>query len=373
MLLVFALVASLAAFVYNLPFLHLQELNSPPVNNEHCKLIKQGAIEDMVFDENNLLMYFGEGAGKHRRVWYPPVGLFGQSDNDEIYRDKLYSYDVSGAGHQPKELKITNYDGQDFVSHGMSLLPVEGENRNLLYVVNHQRSGSVISIFSHVLDEDHVTHVFDVKSDILKTPNAVVGVTPNEIYATNDRYFKSAKYAKFNIIVNLFRTLNAVHCKFDIEANTTQCTNLYPRKLYYGNGIEILPKRREVVVADSMEGAFYRYPLAADNSVIAKDSVHHFIGKAIDNVRRVPGTSDFVVTIFPNFKEVMSHMIKHRGDVSAAALLFKESNNYTEPEVLYHDSRQDIKFLTIFGYVPQTKKLYSGSVAYEGLLECDVN
>ncbi|KAJ1850852.1 hypothetical protein LPJ73_003255 [Coemansia sp. RSA 2703] len=72
-----------------------------------------------------------------------------------------------------------------------------------LMFVNHQRSGSGISIFTHRLGTSYIQHVKTVKSPLLPSPNDVVATSRRTFYATNDMRHGSGIMRKIEILFGM--------------------------------------------------------------------------------------------------------------------------------------------------------------------------
>lgn len=371
---------------------HMLPLASGPrVNHSHCKLLKEvGSVEDVVADETTGLVYLGSGTTKGRSKYFPGMSNHDHNvDNPETYRDKIYQFNP--VTEQFKQLTIEGYDGQDFVSHGISMIPSEdpiNDNSNYLFFVNHKRSGSVISVFKHKKGTDTVEFLHEFKHDKIFTPNSVAAISINEIYLTNDHYYKNKIGKTLEILVPYFANSNILHCIRDEKTKTSSCSIAVDR-LKYANGIEYIPGRSEIVLAESATGRVTIFPRVSlpvpsvDTGAIETVSILDttksrsiYAGSYIDNVRRVPGTNDFVVATFPDQAKTVNLLAKKKGfaeiPLPAMALYFKESNNYNESQVLYHDGGEVLGFLTGFSVLPSKRQLVGGSCLFEGLLFCDL-
>lgn len=78
------------------------------------------------------------------------VRMFYSMLHEPILTVMKYSFDP--ATETFKNFDVQGYDGKDLVLHGLALRTWT-PGVNTLYCVNHQRSGSVVSIFEHRLEE----------------------------------------------------------------------------------------------------------------------------------------------------------------------------------------------------------------------------
>lgn len=389
--LMYALVAivavGIAIYSFRLPFNFTDINKSPYTNNNRCRKISGiGASEDVVADETTGMVYLGTGTHDGRTVFHPGCNFAEKNHHDNsIYRDKVMM--LNTATEALTELKIEGYEGQDFVSHGMAMLPSEdkNDNSNYLFFVNHKRTGSVISVFKHQKGTSAVQFQHEFKHPGIKTPNSVAPISPFEVYVTNDHYFKARALKMVEAILGPFPITNVVRCTVNPAHPTkgASCTSVLSG-LAYANGIEFLRGRNELAVAETMAGRVNflpRDPVTGALDVSNKRSVN--LGIAVDNIRRVPATAggmtsdDLVVASFPDpfvTLDSLVHPVTFNKTVAAMAVYLRASDNYLRPLVAFHDKAgAGLNTLTGYTMVPSKRKLVAGSVMYDGLVVCDVD
>ncbi|KAJ2786389.1 hypothetical protein GGI15_001561 [Coemansia interrupta] len=111
------------------------------------------------------------------------------------------------------ELKVLERDSrsnnlvpfrQEFRVHGFDIYYDDLDPNELtLMFVNHQRTGSGISIFTHRLGTTYIQHVDTVKSPLLPSPNDVVATSRRTFYATNDMRHASGVMRRIEILFGM--------------------------------------------------------------------------------------------------------------------------------------------------------------------------
>ncbi|KAJ2887437.1 hypothetical protein FB639_001317 [Coemansia asiatica] len=105
--------------------------------------------------------------------------VFVMDEQNNVQRLELLELDA-------KTNKLVSFK-QDFRVHGFDIYYDDLDTTELTFMfVNHQRSGSGVSIFKHKLGDSFIQHVATVKSPLLYSPNDVVATSRRTFYATND-------------------------------------------------------------------------------------------------------------------------------------------------------------------------------------------
>ncbi|KAF5100085.1 hypothetical protein D0Z00_001422 [Geotrichum galactomycetum] len=177
------------------------------------------------------------------------------------------------------------------------------------------------------------------------------------------------------VLLGPLGTTNIVHCQLDPASLESTCTSAVS-KLAFANGLEYIASTNEVISAETTRGRVTRYPVLPGGKLDVANSHSLYFGMALDNVRRVPGTRDFVVATFPDLERLFPALkspASYKGTVPARALYVRESNDYSHEQVIYNDDGQVLSFVTGYLYAQGAGKLLGGSVLYEGLLVCKVD
>lgn len=381
------LLVAVAAFGYYLYSLRLpiefKDLNSLSYVTNSCKVLPGvGATEDVVVDPSTGHVYIAHAPAQDRRgKFFPGLNRWGKD-----YEESAYLHSISIM--DPETQKITalefeGFEGHDYVAHGINVVPSNdpAQKSSHVFVVNHKRSGSVVSVFKHEHGSKTLQYQHDFKSPKIYTPNSVAPIGPNEIYVTNDHFFPQGLLRVAEFMLMPIGSTNVMHCTYNPQSGATSC-NKATDKLGMANGIEYIPARDEIVVAESTTGRVTFFPRLKgpkDNGRL--DAVHKRatnIGAGVDNVRIIPGTNDVIVTAFPDMHKLVDQM-GHTTDTSisvpAMAVVLKESESYTKSKVVYHSNGEGsdaLSFMTGFAVLPQQNLVVGGSVVNEGLLVCDL-
>lgn len=345
----------------------------PLINHEQCQLLSQfGSLEDLIADEATGLVYFSAGTREGRLEYFPGLAPKKTTNTTHrVFHDQVYLFDP--VAETAVSLEIQGDSVGDFVSHGISL--VTGEVDNHLFFVNHKRTGSVVSVFKHTKGTTVLEHLHDFKHSAIHSPNSVAAVSPTEVYISNDHWSKNHLLRMMEVLLGPLGTTNIVHCKLDPSSLESTCTSVV-NKLAFANGLEYIAGTNEVISAESNRGRVTRYPVLPGGKLDVENSHSLYFNVVLDNVRRVPGTNDFVVATFPDLDQLfpaLKNPASYKGTVSARALYVRESDGYSQERVIYNDDGHLLSFVTGYLYAESAGKLLGGSVLYEGLLVCKVD
>jgi hypothetical protein len=347
--------------------------NVPLINHEQCHLLSQfGSLEDLIADEATGLVYFSAGTRDGRLEYFPGLSLSKTTNTTHrVFHDQVYLFDP--AAETAVALEIQGDNLGDFVTHGVSL--VTGELDNHLFFVNHKRTGSVVSVFKHTKGTTVLKHLHDFKHSAIHTPNSVAAVSPTEVYISNDHWSKMHILRMMEVLLGPLGTTNIVHCQLDPKSLESTCTPAVT-KLAYANGLEYIASTNEVISAETTRGRVTRYPVLPGGKLDVTNAHSLYFNVALDNIRRVSGTNDFVVATFPDLERLfpaLKDLANYKGTVPARALYLREADGYSHEHVLYNDDGQVLSFVTGYLYAKSAGKLLGGSVLYEGLLVCKVD
>jgi arylesterase / paraoxonase len=130
----------------------------------------------------------------------------------------------------PKLNTLTlNFPQEDFHPHGISLYS-SPTGKNILFVVNHRKSGNYIEIFEY--KNDSLIHRESISNELLVSPNDIVGVGERSFYFTNDH---DEKLSSWRTIKDILKIGMGNVCYFDgIKMSKTGIENIK-----YANGINV--------------------------------------------------------------------------------------------------------------------------------------
>lgn len=352
---------------------------APTINEQGCtRLTTVGSVTDLIVDTSTGHLYLTSGKREHRLNYYPPFGAMAKGLDSSYYRDQVVLYNFQT--QTVKELKFENFDGQEFIGHGVALTrsSIKGDYSNYLYFLNHKRFGSVISVFKHLRGSSSLTFSHEFKSpSFIRTPSSVIAVSPHEVYITNDHYFQNSVLRNIENRLSPLPLTNVVRCEYEPRSRTTSCREVV-KGLASARGMEYLPESNELAVAESHIGVVGFYSLTPRNSTESQylpKTRQANIGAPLVNIRRVPGTSDLLVTVTSDSEQVFPTVDKLEVEkpTDEMAVLLSSSNNYDDPVLVYHGKGDELSHVTSFSMVPQKRQLIGGSAINEGLLVCSID
>lgn len=347
------------------------------VQAEKCRLFSEikGACEDSVVDETTGLVYFACADVETRKKWYPPCNWWDKEG--VVKRDTFHVYDPEADTFEELDL---DYSGE-FVSHGLSILvdPSDSERR-LVFAINHQSTGSVVSVFS--LDKSKkMTFIGDIEDGKMYSPNSV-SVFPEAdgsygLLYTNDHLFTKGFLRDVEEVYGPFIWGHIGYFNIDITGN--KVSKEYSTRVAVDsscpNGLVQVSDTNEFLATDTRMGSLKRYIWNYGlKQLILLDSIP--LGVGLDNVRIIPGTQDAVLAGFPTMPQLgykFSHMDDDKYETETVALRINRADNYTTPVVLHKsDGQFGIQVVTTFNYLDNYGKLLGSSVVDGGVLVCDI-
>ncbi|VVT54746.1 uncharacterized protein SAPINGB_P004232 [Magnusiomyces paraingens] len=357
----------------------------PLKNNEKCRVLHDiRATEDIAIDNSAGIAYVGSASETTRFTNFPGLGRHNHTlprpfDGLDPYREDLFVFDLET--EKFSKLNIVNYaDDQDLIVHGTALRSF-APGVNTLYIVNHKRTGSVISIFKHKVGSPNIEHVRDVKTRHIYIPNSVTVIDETHILVTNDHGFYNGPLRRAEDLTGFKHLSTVALCEIRDFSQTNskglKC-KIVARGLSYANGIEYIEKSNRVAVCETLSGMvqFYKYDGTKKTLTYEKEVRS---GGALDNVKLIPGTNDLVLATFADPGSTLGyihHGLDFKGPVAMLATVLKEKDNYEKPIVGFHDSAEKLGgfgFMTGVVFVPKAGKMLGGSCSKEGLLVCDID
>ncbi|RDW67595.1 hypothetical protein BP6252_08991 [Coleophoma cylindrospora] len=249
-----AVIAALGAFVYNLVSVDIVALKSlpeawhgfPPGAAEIIFQDELKYCEDALFDHEMGVAILSCDPG--RGEWNTVMGtMYNPNPKGALY---LYNY-VTKTDLRQVEL-VGLPEASDFHPLGINFYREPGKETRL-FVVNHQRNGSTVDVFT--LDYENskaafMTSISDGDQNIL-APNAVAPISYTSFYVTNDHYF----IPRLNPILNKIETFGSLPLGWvtlvDITGPTPKFTTA-TSNIGFANGIVLTPTGKEVIVASTI-------------------------------------------------------------------------------------------------------------------------
>ena len=143
----------------------------------------------------------------------------------------------------------TNFPVEDFHPHGISL-HISPSGKKTLFVVNHRKSRNYIELFD--FKNDSLIHQESITSDLLVSPNDIVGVGERSFYFTNDHNEKASSWRNSKDILKI--GMGNV-CYFDgKKMRKTSIENIK-----YANGINVSLDGKTLFLASTSSNTLLVY------------------------------------------------------------------------------------------------------------------
>ncbi|KAJ2616941.1 hypothetical protein H4S08_000539 [Coemansia sp. RSA 1365] len=166
-------------------------------------------------------------------------------------------------------------------------------------IVNHQQSGSGISIFRHRIGTRYIQHVKTVKSPLLHSPNDVVATSRSTFYATNDM---RSTYSIMRRIEIFFGMAWGHVVYFGHEGMFSVAAD----KIAYANGIARSADGNSIFVSASSEPSVSEFrPTNAGALELVRKTF--FKGFVPDNISVDTATGQLLVAGFLNTMEMFRY------------------------------------------------------------------
>ena len=215
-----------------------------------------------------------------------------------------------------------------FHPHGISYFPpYKPGGAGTLFVINHREDGkNTVEIFDWL--EGQLTHRRSVESPLLRSPNDIVGVGPNQFYFTNDMGSKTSSGRFFELLFGLPRA-NVGY--FDGEKATPALS-----KLRYANGINRSADGKWIYVSTVRQGRVLRCLPQADHQLQIEREVRLHSGA--DNIE-LDEKGHLWVTCHPDFLKFARHVNqeKNRSPWEVYVVDFEAPEGQQVHRYFYHD------------------------------------
>ncbi|KAJ1910176.1 hypothetical protein IWQ60_010793 [Tieghemiomyces parasiticus] len=159
-----------------------------PFNTDGCvQLNVPGGCEDIVIHAPSHTAFLACGRLDLRTQWFPPLERLIKLTAES---DAVYKYHLKSGELVP--LTFVNFTGI-YRSHGLTIYehPASEAGTVTVMLVNHGHPDhSSVEIFDHRLDSNTLIHVRTITDPLIRTPNAVVALSPRSFFLTNDFYHR---------------------------------------------------------------------------------------------------------------------------------------------------------------------------------------
>ncbi|KAJ2647680.1 hypothetical protein IWW40_004494 [Coemansia sp. RSA 1250] len=163
------------------------------VNTTSCRQIGHGVLhgcEDIIVDPHTGLAYLACGSIAARQRWLnpdDPYDIAHEAETDHVYvmseNDTFSEIHLLETAADNRLIPFS----QPLRLHGFDIYWDPADPRLMTFMlVNHQPGNPAISIFSFKRGADYMVHVETVASELLRSPNNILALSPRAFYATND-------------------------------------------------------------------------------------------------------------------------------------------------------------------------------------------
>ncbi|KAJ2803138.1 hypothetical protein H4R20_003010 [Coemansia guatemalensis] len=199
-------------------------------------------------------------------------------------------------------------------------------------IVNHQRSGSGISIFRHMIGTRYIQHVKTVKSPLLYSPNDVVATSRSTFYATNDMRSTDGIMRKIEIFFGMawgHIVYFGHEGMFSIAAD----------KIAYANGIARSADGNSIFVSASSEPSVSEFRPTSAGALEPVRKIY-FKGFVPDNISVDTATGQLLVAGFLNTMELFryNHEVL-RGTTAQPASAVRRLRPLPHPQAGFSEER----------------------------------
>ncbi|KAK2792875.1 hypothetical protein FQN52_002553 [Onygenales sp. PD_12] len=339
--------------------------NHGPVNNQKCVVkYEANACEDVKIHFASSTAFIACGDPEGRSHWYPPSNARDAAGrSNETFREDLFKYDIKKG--RTTKLRIEGLVG-DFISHGIDVYGLEGEDKVHIFAVNHGRGGDSVVILSHQLGSDSVQVVKEVRHQGIKTANGVAANGPLDFFITNDHMFAGGILRDFEDRYGpLPGATNVQYC--DASGDKPQCRQVsssYPNF----NGIAISEDKKQLFVADSTMGDMTVFSIADNKELSWQRSVE--LGAAADNIKLLPNSGDPIIAVFATLENLPHYIanVERLGKdlhIPSAAIRLVQKRDYA-PEVVFWDDGSILSYMTAATIDPHNRVLIGAGVLQYG-------
>jgi len=189
-------------------------------------------------------------------------------------RNGIYVFDPAASD----SVRLVSIDAPaDFRPHGISLWRGDtetGESIARLFVISHPYSGHQVLIYD-VAGNGALSHLETVSYDALRSPNDIVGVGPDQFYATNDVYFGDTTMGYLEAFLGL--PLGS------ISYYDGQDGRIVAGGFAYANGVNLSPDGTELYATGFIGRTLHVFDRAPETGELTR-TARHAAPLGLDNI-----------------------------------------------------------------------------------------
>lgn len=231
----------------------------------------------------------------------------------------------------PKLVNLTdNFPVKDFHPHGISLF-TSLSGKKTLFVINHRKSRNYIEIFE--FKNDSLIHQESITSDLMISPNDIVGVGERSFYFTNDH---DEKLSSWRNIKDILKVGMGNVCYFD--GKKMRATSI--KNIKYANGINVSLDGRTLFLASTSSNTLLIYNRDTNTAELTKiDEINTKTG--IDNIE-LDETGNLWIGCHPQALKFLAHA-KDAKKISPSEIIeikYRGKGDYEQISVYLNDGTE---------------------------------
>ena len=313
-----------------------------PVSPGRCVAVRGAAgAEDITIDRDN------------------KVALVSSTDrrsllSGEPVQGAIFAYDLDSDAAELRNL-TGDFEGE---LHPRGLSLYRGFEGSVLFVVNHTTMGDSIEIFEWTGEQ--LNHQETLTSELLLSPNDVVGVGRRKFYVTNDHGSREG----FSRTVEDFLRLR----KGNVVYFDGQEFSVVAAGIGYANGINSSPNGRQIYVASTNRGRIHFFVREFDSGALEPNGGID-LGTGVDNIE-VDRHGKLWVGAHPKLLSFVRHA-RNADRNSPSQVLWVDPEGFFEPPVrdAFLSMGDDLSGSSVAA--PFGSRLLIGSVFEPHFLDCE--
>jgi len=163
----------------------------------------------------------------------------------------------------------------------------------------------------------------------------------------------------------------------DATSSKAKCKYVITSPILIPNGITLVDDGSQLLVADTLGGAVFRYAVnAKTHDVVFQEKIE--LGAALDNLRNVPNSRDVLAAGFPDFKTfpaALHHPNDPKYKTEAVGIRITPakvgSSEKSKIRAVYWDDGTVMSLMTVIATDEQENVTLGGSVFNKGIIYCD--
>eukprot|EP01095_Lingulamoeba_sp_RSL-Kostka_P015063 TRINITY_DN680_c1_g1_i1.p1 TRINITY_DN680_c1_g1~~TRINITY_DN680_c1_g1_i1.p1 ORF type:complete len:376 (-),score=88.46 TRINITY_DN680_c1_g1_i1:71-1177(-) len=289
----------------------------------------------------------------------------------ELARGNILGYFIDE--EKIENIKLVNYESEEFHPHGLSIYETEEENY-LLFVVNHfTNEGDSVEIFEYNPEERVLEHIKTIRDELFVSLNDIVAVDVDKFYVTNDHGNKRKEGFKV-FIEDFFTFLSRSSVIFyDGERNIAKKV-IKDGEVKMANGINVSYDRSRLYVSETTGGSVSIWNIDGNYDLNFRERIH--LDTGVDNIEmkydRTNQIESLIIGCHPSLIGFLGHaLFEALGPSEVIKIDLKiNNNNYSVIEIdqLFMSDGEDLSASSVGGIY--NNHLFIGPVFDDHFLIC---